>query len=305
MQKQCPNTESKYERLTGSQLHEKYPQFETDDSYTALYEEKAGLVDAAMSISVQIQLARAHGASVIDNCPVRRIDKAPNGHIMVYTANGIYQCRRLLVTSGAWINNVLQSIGVHVPIYVTQEQVSYFATPHVKEFTKEKYPIWIYHGSDRDYYGLPSHGNSGSKCGIEMGGVVVTPETRTYIPDPVREKYVTDFLKETIPRSLGPIMYTKTCLYTMPKDRHFVVDHCGKMRPGWDNVIVCNGAGHCFKFSCLLGKILSEMAVDGKTQYDVSNFNIDRPAITQPGWTPEMYSETGGKVPVGAPTSKL
>jgi hypothetical protein len=28
------------------------------------------------------------------------------------------------------------------------------------------------------------------------------------------------------------------------------------------------------------------MAIDGKTQYDISKFNIDREAITNPDWEP-------------------
>ena len=44
-----------------------------------------------------------------------------------------------MVTAGAWINHVISSIGCHVPVYVTQENVTYFGSPHVKEFTKEKY----------------------------------------------------------------------------------------------------------------------------------------------------------------------
>lgn len=55
-------------------------------------------------------------------------------------------------------------------------------------------------------------------------------------------------LTQYILQSLGPIMYTKTCLYTMTPDRHFVVDDCSKY--GWNNVIVCCGAGHAFK--CVL-----------------------------------------------------
>lgn len=48
-------------------------------------------------------------------------------------------------------------------------------------------------------------------------------------------------------QSLGPLMYTKTCLYTMPPDRHFIVDTCGKRVKGYDDVILCCGAGHCYK----------------------------------------------------------
>ena len=56
----------------------------------------------------------------------------------VVTTKAKFTCRKLIVTAGAWINEVLGSIGVHVPVTVTQEQVTYFATPHVKDFTKDR-----------------------------------------------------------------------------------------------------------------------------------------------------------------------
>ena len=36
------------------------------------------------------------------------------------------------------MNDVLSSIGVKIPLTVTQEQVTYFGTPHMKEFTKDR-----------------------------------------------------------------------------------------------------------------------------------------------------------------------
>ena len=58
--------------------------------------------------------------------------------VQVVTTKGTFTCSRLVVAAGAWLNDVLGSIGVHVPVYVTQEQVSYFATPHIKDFTTDK-----------------------------------------------------------------------------------------------------------------------------------------------------------------------
>lgn len=78
---------SRYQRLTGSELHAKFPQFETSDEYTAIYEPMAGLVDAAMGNAVHVQLARAHGATVIENCPVQRIEKMSDGWIKVIIHN--------------------------------------------------------------------------------------------------------------------------------------------------------------------------------------------------------------------------
>ena len=57
----------------------------------------------------------------------------------VNTSKGTFRCRRVIVTAGAWINQVLCSVDVHVPVTVTQEQVTYMATPNVKLFTKPEY----------------------------------------------------------------------------------------------------------------------------------------------------------------------
>lgn len=46
-------------------------------------------------------------------------------------------------------------------------------------------------------------------------------------------------------QSVGPKLYTKTCLYTMTPDRHFVVDTCA--HKGFGDVIVCCGGGHIYK----------------------------------------------------------
>ena len=47
-------------------------------------------------------------------------------------------------------------------------------------------------------------------------------------------------------QSVGPILYSKTCLYTMPKDRDFVVDNLSFRR--MPQIIVCCGAGHVYKY---------------------------------------------------------
>ncbi|KAK2141961.1 hypothetical protein LSH36_1011g00012 [Paralvinella palmiformis] len=69
----------KYERWTADQLKVRYPQFTADTDTIALYQPDGGLVDAALANSTHIQLAMAHGAHVIDCCPVVRIEANPDG----------------------------------------------------------------------------------------------------------------------------------------------------------------------------------------------------------------------------------
>jgi sarcosine oxidase len=74
---------------------------------------------------------------------------------------------------------------------------------------------------------------------------------------------------------LGPVIYTKTCLYTLTPDRDFVIDAV----PGHENVLVAVGAGHAFKFASLIGRILAELAVDGQTPTDLTPFSLTRPIL--------------------------
>ncbi len=64
----------------------------------------------------------------------------------------------------------------------------------------DRFPIFIYHLPELDVYALPAHGNTYSKIGIDAGGPAVTAETRTFKPDPKREQFCIDFLKETAPK---------------------------------------------------------------------------------------------------------
>ncbi len=56
--------------------------------------------------------------------------------------------------------------------------------------------------------------------------------------------------------------------------------------PGSARVLVCAGAGHADKFAGLLGRILTELAIDGASEFPVSGFRADRPAITGVGEAP-------------------
>lgn len=111
-----------------------------------------------------------------------------------------------------------------------------------------------------------------------MGGAdsPVTAETRTFEPDPVRQRRYREFLERRVPGFLGPELYTKTCLYTVPPDQNFVL---GTL-PEHPQISVVVGAGHAYKFAALIGVILSELALEGASAYPIETFALTRPAVT-------------------------
>ncbi|XP_059148140.1 monomeric sarcosine oxidase-like [Physella acuta] len=271
-----------YQRWDHKQLMEHYPQFTAGPEVEALFQKEAGIVDAGLGNSLHVQLAQGRGAKVLDNCPVTRIVRRQDGLIEVSTPLANFTCKKVVVAAGAWINNILSLIGCHVPINVTEANVTYFGTPHVKEFTADKFPIFTWHSSGVTINALPVHGISGTKVGSYTDVPVVTADTRTWQPDPVRLQMAIDFCKKNIPKYLGPVMKLTTSLADWTPDRDFLVDTCAKA--GFPDVIVCSGSGHAYKFASLLGKILSEMAVDGVTKYDISEFRWDRECLTDPNF---------------------
>ena len=65
--------------MSAADIRRRYPQFNIGDDVYGLYQASRGLVDAALATAVHVQLAQAHGATVIDNCPVLRLEPTADG----------------------------------------------------------------------------------------------------------------------------------------------------------------------------------------------------------------------------------
>src|SRR5918993_3751553 len=274
-----------YEELSAHEVMTRWPQFHLPDDARGLYQAESGLVDAGKANAVHIALARLHGATILDRLPVRAI-RSTGEAIEVVTDDGVFSAGHLVVAAGAWTNNVLKGVGIDWPLTVTQEQVTYFATPHLREFAPDRFPVWIWR-APQGFYGFPVYGEVATKAGQDAGGEEVTAETRTFEPNETAKERLVGFLKEHIPRFLGPELYTKTCLYTMPPDRHFIID----VVPGHPRISVAVDGGHAFKFATLIGRILSQLALDGETAYPIASFRADRPALTDPTFQPVFRNE--------------
>ena len=262
-----------YELLEPDELMHRWPQFHLEGTEKAIYQEDSGIVDAGRTNAVHIALARARGTQVLEETPVQAL-RPSGGVVEVVTDEEIYYADRVVVASDAWTNQVLAETGTQLPLTVTQEQVTYYATPNLREFAPGSFPVFMWHGA-YNFYGFPVYGEVATKLGQHMGGHEVTADTRTFDPDPVREARYHDFLSRRIPGFLGPELYTKTCLYTIPPDQNFIID----VLPGHPQISVAIGAGHAFKFAGLIGRILSELVLDGGSSYPIEPFSIERPAI--------------------------
>lgn len=264
-----------HELWDADQLVERFPQFSLNGDERAVYSADTALVDAGKANAAHVTLARAQGAVVRDNCPVRALRPLPHG-VEVVTDDEIYRVDAVVMASGAWTNELLPT--TEWPLTITQEQVTYYRPPAREDFAIGAFPIFMWHGRE-NFYGFPLYAD-GTKLGQHLGGNETTARDRTFVPDDVRIKRQQLFLEQHIPGFVGPEVYTKTCLYTLPPDQNFVL---GPLADA-PRIIVAVGAGHAYKFASLLGRILSEQAIDGGTGHPVEAFRTDRPALIDPSF---------------------
>ena len=266
-----------FELLDARGVERRWPQFRLAGTEEAFYQRRSGIVDARRANATHVALARGHGAEIREHSPVRAL-RPTAGHVEVVLDDEVIRAEHVVVAADARTNEVLDGL-YELPLTVTQEQVTYYATPNLLDFSPARFPVFMWHGED-NFYGFPVHGEVATKLGQHMGGHEVTADSRTHEVDPLRQKRQEAFLAEHLPGFGGPELYTKTCLYTIPPDQHYVIDTV----PGEPRVSVAVGAGHAFKFASLIGRICADLATTGATRHPIATFALDRPALTDPTW---------------------
>jgi sarcosine oxidase len=258
-----------FELLTASETRRRWPQFRIEDSTEGLYQADGGYVKAAEGNAAHQKLASQRGATLLAGVEVRGI-AGRDGEYQIDTTRGTFCTGGLIIAAGAWTSTLLGHFGVRLPLRVTQEQVTYFHPTDPQDFEPGRFAIWIWN-DEPCYYGFPLNPSDGAKVAQDLGGEEVTADNRSFEPNAENLSGVQRFCRQHLP-ALEQVNYTKTCLYTLTPDRDFLLDAV----PGQNGAWFAVGAGHAFKFASHLGRILSELALDGVTPADIELFRADR-----------------------------
>jgi len=266
-----------HRRLTGAQLNRVTPAFRVPDDTDAVFEPDAGMLAAARIVRTQIELAREFGGDktqVMENCPVRRID-LESAKPTLETDAGTITADRLVVTAGPWTSRLFPNWPV--PLRPTRQQVLYFRPVDPAPFRPGRFPVFIFKGCQEPdaFYGMPEFDGLGVKV-ARHGGDDTDPD----VHDPaVGEEYrarVRAFLRGCLPALAdAPIDLTEVCLYNVAPDDQFQV---GSPAGRADVVVASPCSGHGFKFSCLVGRVLADLAGHGFTDVDIDPWRVDASA---------------------------
>lgn len=258
-----------FEELDASEVMRRWPQWDLPAGTRAIFQAEAGVLDIGQACAVHLALAQGHGATVRSGAAVRRLEPRGDG-VRVHVGGEVIGAEQVVVCAGKWTNRLLR--GVHeLPLRFTREQVQWFATPRMREFAPERFPIWIGLG-EPSFYGFPVHGIPAVKVAQDLAGPPAEPGDEEAQPDPARMEPVRDFIARHLPAAAGPVAAARACVYDLTPDRGFVIDAL----PGAPRVKVALGAAHGAKFGSLIGRILAELVLDGRSREPIGAFRADR-----------------------------
>lgn len=265
-------------KLTDQECKKKYPQFELPSEFERLEEPDAGLLTPERSILLYVQQALFNGAVIRTKEKVLEWNH-DNRTVTVKTDKGNYQAKKLIITAGAWAGKLIPNLSQNLK--VTRQALAWVQPKKWENFELNKFPCWNVLHNGYDFYGFPilPVGRFGGPLGMKLalhypGGDVTDPDMVNRNTKASDERVLIDFLNKFIPDGYKHTLEMKTCLYTNTPDENFIVDYL----PGFDKdiVIAAGFSGHGFKFVSVIGEILADLTISGKTKIPIGFLNAQR-----------------------------
>ncbi|CAG9460430.1 unnamed protein product [Pedinophyceae sp. YPF-701] len=268
-------------------LNAKWP-MKAAEGMEGVYEATAGSANASLTCETLMSAAAATGrAELNQNEVIEDIhEEAPGSILLTTSRNRFIRCKKLVLSPGAWVNDLLAHVGVQLDVEVQSVHWGHYRVrPELRDqmpqwfcFLKEKPGTW----DGGLYYGFPAE----TEEPVIKVGIDFTPEdprfrTRTmaefnYEPDARVTKLIDDFLEKYWPGVFEERLEMKCSPYAMTKDGSFVLDKV----PGHDDIVVfTGGSGRAFKFAPLLGRCMADLVQGKEPTYDIGPFSIHRPEI--------------------------
>jgi sarcosine oxidase len=259
-----------HEILDGVQIQKRFPGLNPAPGMMGVLEPRAGILFPEKCVAAHLKLARILGAELRTNEPVLGWEAGPDA-VKIRTAAGEYLARKLIVTAGPWLGAILPELASLLT--VERQVLLWFVARSEDLFAPAQFPIhlWEYE-PQKMFYGFPDLG-TGVKFAFHHQGEITHPEAVNREVTPQDIEAMRGLLERFLPEANGRFLRGTVCLYTNTPDGHFIIDQ----HPAIHRVLVASPcSGHGFKFASAVGEVLADLALDGKSNMDLSLFRLER-----------------------------
>ncbi len=269
-----------YTKLTAKQIEDKYHFRDLPSSYVGLFQQDGASIDlkATQETLLEWNMKSAH-VTLLEQTPVSGI-RDSRGRFEVTTPQGRFTAEKLAIVAGPFVDSVVNFLGFYVgATYWNMASAFYKKTqPDIQ------YPTWFvfqdpagqngnqFYGFPEVAWNYPGYIRVASDFVIEP---LTSPSQRTFVPNPEELAFTAQWVRDHM-TGLEPVPeFTSTCLValsTIP-NKELIIDFA----PAWvprHKDIVLYATGWSAKLVPFMGRILSDLALDGKTPYNISHFQM-------------------------------
>ena len=241
--------------------------FDLPEHWERFREIEGGYVYPERAIAAFLHEARAHGAKIVREARCDHIDTS-RATIVLRTARGTFEAKRVVITTGAWIGELVRSLR---PVTSVERRVlHWFADPARRHTRKAGFrPFAIGMDDGQMIYGFPANAKGEVKVAEHMKvAVIKSPDTLDRTPRRADIAAIAPLVKRYLP-GLGKRLLSEVCMYPMARDERFILAPL----PDDRRIVIGAGlSGHGFKFAPAIGEVLANLALERPQKVDVTPF---------------------------------
>ena len=295
------------------------------DNPKALYVGDGGTINVPAVIEGLHKMLKCSGKTeLVENAPVKCIDYSLDDEVRVWIDQQP-QCirtKKVILTPGSYVNDILSALtptfSERINLTIHLWSSTYFnRSPSTPSDSMNEWPIWYFFGQPKEndlnlYYGFPSEKKRPHYA--RVGSAFTSSERFDFKFDPpdVSERpldqdalsFTSGFVKKSMPSLSSKLLPEEhsTCIAGFAESSDtdddgvgFVLDFLPEARS--NNRIVLFTGGWGMKFVPVIGKILADLAIKGKTDYSqlIEPWNINRGVLVKAGGTAIIMAQESVK----------
>jgi len=260
-----------HEVLTSADLPRRFPGYRFPDGYLALHQPDGGILDPERCVGAHLEAAIRAGATT--HLDERVVAVEPGADTtLIRTTTSEYVAERVVLAAGSWTGELVPRLR---PLAVPERQVvGWFEPTDATIFAPERFPVFNAQVDEGHYYGFPFDASGGVKVGrYHHLDERVDPSTYDRDIHSRDEAVLRQFVARYVPAAAGRMVRAETCLFTNSPDEHFIIDQLSETPP---MVVAAGFSGHGFKFCSVVGEILADLLLEGRTRHEVGLLRLSR-----------------------------
>lgn len=266
-----------HEMLDARELARRWP-LRMPEAWTATYSPRCGYLEVPACLDAFRDEASAAGVAFEWGTRVMEIVRGDSPALTLEDGR-VLRADRIVVAAGAYAAALLPGLGnrgPRGPVRALRKVLGWVEPAAASVSALTEMPVWAAFRDDGFFYGFPHIAGQGFKLACHTVAVeseVVDPESERAPVGAEELLPLAAFLADHIPSAGDRWARSETCLYGQSADGHFIVD----LDPRCASIVHCLGfSGHGFKFAPVIGEMAAQLALDGRSELQLSRFRWER-----------------------------